>query len=251
MSDGLEGRTVIVTGAAGQLGTAFSLAFAAAGARVVSVDLDVAAVEGVAEEVRSRGGEGLAVAADVADEDSVRAMAEAALAAFGSIDVLVNNAAIYAGISMLSFEDIDVREWDRVMAVNARGPWLCLKACADALREGGGSVINISSAVVMSGTPLFAHYVASKSALIGLSRALARELGGDGVRVNVIAPGFTLTRASRDLIPDAESFAVDRGAIKRNLEADDLVGTALFLASDASAMITGQTFLVDGGREFI
>jgi NAD(P)-dependent dehydrogenase (short-subunit alcohol dehydrogenase family) len=137
------------------------------------------------------------------------------------------------------------------MAVNVRGPWLCARACSDALRAGGGAIVNVASATVMSGSPLWAHYVASKSALIGLSRVMARELGDDGVRVNALAPGFTLTEASRELIDDAESYGVARGAIKRPLKPDDIVGTAVFLASGASAMITGQTIVVDGGRQFL
>jgi NAD(P)-dependent dehydrogenase (short-subunit alcohol dehydrogenase family) len=178
-------------------------------------------------------------------------MARAAVEAFGTIDALVNNAAVYAGLERRPFHEIEVADWDRVMAVNLRGPWLCAKACASPLRSGGGAIVNVASATVMSGSPMWAHYVASKSALIGLSRVMARELGDDGVRVNALAPGFTLTDASRELIPDAESYGVARGAIKRGLQPEDIVGTAVFLASDASAMITGQTFVVDGGRQFL
>jgi NAD(P)-dependent dehydrogenase (short-subunit alcohol dehydrogenase family) len=178
-------------------------------------------------------------------------MARAAVDAFGRIDALVNNAAVYAGLERRPFHEIEVAEWDRVMAVNLRGPWLCAQACASALREGGGAIVNVASATVMSGSPMWAHYVASKSGLIGLSRVMARELGEDGVRVNALAPGFTLTEASRELIPDAESYGVARGAIRRSLEPEDIVGTAVFLASDASAMITGQTLVVDGGRQFL
>jgi NAD(P)-dependent dehydrogenase (short-subunit alcohol dehydrogenase family) len=193
----------------------------------------------------------LAVATDVSAQDSTAAMAAMAVSTFGTIDVLINNAAIYAGLERRPFDQIEVADWDRVMAVNLRGPWLCAKACAAALRDGGGAIVNVASATVMSGSPLWAHYVASKSALIGLTRVMARELGADGVRVNALAPGFTLTEASRELIDDAESYGVARGAIKRSLQPDDIVGTAVFLASDASAMITGQTFVVDGGRQFL
>jgi NAD(P)-dependent dehydrogenase (short-subunit alcohol dehydrogenase family) len=191
------------------------------------------------------------VTVDVSVEESAREMAGAAVEAFGTVDALVNNAAIYAGLERRPFDEIEVADWDRVMAVNLRGPWLCAKACAPALRDGGGAIVNVASATVMSGSPMWAHYVASKSALIGLSRVMARELGADGVRVNAVAPGFTLTEASRDLIPDAESYGVSRGAIKRGLQPQDIVGTAVFLASEASAMITGQTVIVDGGRQFL
>jgi NAD(P)-dependent dehydrogenase (short-subunit alcohol dehydrogenase family) len=244
-------RCVVITGAGGGLGRAFALGFAAAGARVVVVDLNDQSAVRTAALVTEAGGKAVAVAADVSDEASTVLMVASALEAFGTIDVLVNNAAVYAGLERRPFDQIEVADWDRVMAVNLRGPWLCAKACAAALRAGGGAIINVASATVMSGSPLWAHYVASKSALIGLTRVMARELGDDGVRVNALAPGFTLTDASRELIEDAESYGVARGAIKRSLEPRDIVGTALFLASEASAMITGQTILVDGGRQFL
>jgi NAD(P)-dependent dehydrogenase (short-subunit alcohol dehydrogenase family) len=247
----LAGRCAVITGAGGGLGTAFALGFARAGARVVCADLDAEAARTTADAVGAAGGAAVAVEVDVAHEPSTAAMAAAAVDAFGSVDVLVNNAAIYAGLERAPFHEISVADWDRVMAVNLRGPWLCAKACVAALREGGGSIVNIASATVLSGSPLWAHYVASKGAIVALSRVMARELGDDGVRVNTIAPGFTLTDASRDLIDDADSYGVQRGAIKRGLQPDDIVGTAVFLASDASAMVTGQTLVVDGGRQFL
>jgi NAD(P)-dependent dehydrogenase (short-subunit alcohol dehydrogenase family) len=253
MTGSLDGRCAVITGAGGGLGRAFALGFARAGAWVVAADLDSAAAAAtcgvVADEVP--GARAVPVTVDVSVEESTREMARAAVEAFGTVDALVNNAAIYAGLERRPFDEIEVADWDRVMAVNLRGPWLCAKACAPALRDGGGAIVNVASATVMSGSPMWAHYVASKSALIGLSRVMARELGDDGVRVNVLAPGFTLTEASRDLIPDAESYGVSRGAIKRGLQPQDIVGTAVFLASEASAMITGQTVIVDGGRQFL
>ncbi len=252
MSGELAGRCALITGAGGGLGRAFALGFAKAGARVAAVDLDVEAARATAQAVTGAGGEAVAIGADVADEASTAAMASTALRALGSIDALINNAAVYAGLERRPFDQIEVADWDRVMAVNLRGPWLCAKACAEALRAGrGGTIINIASATVMSGSPLWAHYVASKSALIGLSRVMARELGDQGVRVNALAPGFTLTEASRELIEDADSYGVARGAIKRGLQPEDIVGTAVFLASDAACMITGQTLVVDGGRQFL
>lgn len=247
----LAGRCAIVTGAGGGLGRAFSLAFARAGARVVAADLDEPAAQATVDEIAGAGGSAVAVAVDVADEPSTAAMAAVALEAFGAIDVLVNNAAIYAGLERRPFDEIDVAEWDRVMAVNLRGPWLCAKACATALRASGGAIVNVASATVLSGSPFWAHYVASKGALVALSRVMARELGDAGVRVNTLAPGFTLTQASRELIDDADAYGVARGAIKRSLQPGDIAGTAVFLASEAAAMITGQTFVVDGGRQFL
>jgi NAD(P)-dependent dehydrogenase (short-subunit alcohol dehydrogenase family) len=251
MSGALAGRCAVITGAGGGLGRSFALGFAGAGARVVAVDLDDAAAGETGQAVTDAGGQALPLAADVSDEASTRDMAAAATRAFGSIDVLVNNAAVYAGLERRPFDEIEVADWDRVMAVNLRGPWLCAKACAAALRESGGAIINVASATVFSGSPLWAHYVASKGALIALSRVMARELGEYGVRVNTLAPGFTLTEASRALIEDAETYSVARGAIKRSLAPQDVVGSAVFLASDASAMITGQTIVVDGGRQFL
>ncbi len=251
MSVDLAGRCAVITGAGGGLGRAFALGFADAGARVVAVDLDHAAATRTCDAIVHAGGAAVGVLADVADESSTQAMAAGAVSAFGSIDVLVNNAAVYAGLERRPFDEIEVAEWDRVMGVNLRGPWLCAKACARALREAGGAIVNVASATVLSGSPLWAHYVASKGGLIALSRVMARELGDHGVRVNTLAPGFTLTQASRELIDDAETYGVGRGAIKRGLQPGDMVGAALFLASDASAMITGQTIVVDGGRHFL
>ncbi|MGH2859455.1 MAG: SDR family NAD(P)-dependent oxidoreductase [Solirubrobacteraceae bacterium] len=230
---GLSERVAIVTGAGGGLGLEFALALATAGARVACVDLIADAAQATADAVRDAGGEAVAVVADVADEAATRAMAQSTIEAFGAIDALVNNAAVYAGLERCRFDEISVVEWDRVMAVNLRGPWLCARACADALRRARGSIVNVSSATVLSGSPLWAHYVASKSALIGLSRVMARELGADGVRVNVIAPGFTLTDDSRDLIENAEEYGVARGAIPRALEPTDIVGAVLFLVAEA------------------
>jgi NAD(P)-dependent dehydrogenase (short-subunit alcohol dehydrogenase family) len=253
MTGALDGRIAVITGAGGGLGRAFALGFARAGARVVAADLDSGAAAATCALVAGEApwAEAVPVTVDVSVQESTHEMARAAVGAFGRIDALVNNAAVYAGLERRPFDEIEVAEWDRVMAVNLRGPWLCAKACASALRDRGGAIINVASATVMSGSPMWAHYVASKSALIGLSRVMARELGDDGVRVNVLAPGFTLTDASRDLIPDADSYGVSRGAIKRSLQPEDLVGTAVFLASEASAMITGQTVIIDGGRQFL
>jgi NAD(P)-dependent dehydrogenase (short-subunit alcohol dehydrogenase family) len=253
MSGGLDGRCAVITGAGGGLGRAFALGFARAGALVVAADVDgdAAAATRAAVVGEVPGAQAVGVTVDVAAEQSTREMARSAVDAFGRLDILVNNAAIYAGLERRRFDEIEVADWDRVMAVNLRGPWLCAKACVPALRVKGGAIINVASATVMSGSPMWAHYVASKSALIGLSRVMARELGDEGIRVNALAPGFTLTDASRDLIPDAESYGVSRGALKRSLQPEDIVGTAVFLASAASAMITGQTVIVDGGRQFL
>ncbi|MBS1673936.1 MAG: SDR family oxidoreductase [Actinobacteria bacterium] len=244
-------RTVVITGAGGGLGAAFAHAFAAAGDRVVIADIDGEAASRVAAEITATAEvPALAVRVDVTDRASAEALAAAAVAAGGSIDVLVNNAAIYAAVTRSPFEDIDEGEWDRVMAVNLKGPWQVTRAVSPHLSD-DARVINISSATVFSGSAQWAHYVASKAGVIGLTRVLAKELGARGITVNTVAPGFTLTEASHGLIENAESYGVDRGAIRRPIAPDDIVGTVQYLASPAAAFVTGQTVVVDGGRQFI
>jgi len=249
MTDLLKDRIILVTGAGGGLGRAFAQAFAGQGARVICADRNLA---GAQDTARGLGNETQAFGLDVTQETQAQALAEFAVQKHGRIDVLVNNAAIYAGLSRKPFWELGVDEWEQVQAVNVKGVWLCAKAVLPHMRaQGAGKIINISSATVFSGSPMWAHYVTSKAAVIGLTRAMAKECGEFGVTVNAIAPGFTLTEASLGLVPGAVSHNVDRGAIKRNAEAGDIVGTAVFLASAASDFITGQTIVVDGGRQFI
>lgn len=246
-----DGKVVIVTGAAGGLGRAFAQGFASAGASVVVADIDMIGVDETAALISATGAQAVAVKVDVTSKESTDALAQAALDAFGRIDVLINNAAIYATLTRKPFTEIDPAEWDRVMNVNVKGAWLCSASVYPKMSHPGGRIVNIASATVYSGSPLWMHYVASKAAVIGMTRVMAREVGGDGVTVNAIAPGFTLTEASLSLIEDAETYGVDRGAIKRSSQPDDIVGTALFLASDNASYITGQTLVVDGGKQFI
>jgi NAD(P)-dependent dehydrogenase (short-subunit alcohol dehydrogenase family) len=250
--DGLRGSVVLVTGAARGLGRAFSLGFADAGARLAAADIDEAAAAETAELVRGRGAEAEAVRVDVSDERSVAAMVSEVAERLGGVDVLVNNAALYADLRRAPFHEIEADEWDRTLRVNLTGPWLCAKHCLPVMRaRGGGAIVNVASATVFSGSPEWAHYVASKGGLIALTRAMAREAGEFGIRVNALAPGFTLTEASREVIDDAESYGVARGSIKRSAQPEDIVGSAVFLASPASGFITGQTLIVDGGRQFL
>lgn len=246
-----DSRVVLITGAGGGLGRAFAEGFAALGDRLVIADIDAAGASRTVELLTASGADALAVTVDVTSRDSVTAMIDTAIAHFGRLDVVVNNAAIYASLSRTPFTDIDPDEWDRVLGVNAKGTWLVSAAAFPRLTSPGGRIINIASATVMSGSPLWMHYVASKAAVIGMTRVMARETGTAGVTVNAIAPGFTLTEASLGLLEDAETYGVDRGAIKRASQPEDIVGTALFLASDQAGYITGQTLVVDGGKQFL
>lgn len=246
----LTGKVVIITGAAGGLGRAFALAFAEAGASVVCADLNEEGARESAQIIQSKGGHAIAIATDVTNERSTQQMAEQAVNTFGKVDCLVNNAAIYAGIERKPFWEINVAEWDPILAVNLKGAWLCSKALFPHMRERGGKIIHISSATFFSGSPQWLHYVASKGGIIGMTRAMAREAGDFGITVNAIAPGFTLTDASLALIENAAQYGVNRGAIKRGAQPNDIIGTALYLASPASDFVTGQTIVVDGGRQF-
>jgi NAD(P)-dependent dehydrogenase (short-subunit alcohol dehydrogenase family) len=250
MSQQLSGKTAIITGAAGGLGRAFALGFASRGANVVVADMNEAGSAETVSLIEAAGGKAIAVKTNVTDKASCEAVADAALATFGGLDVLVNNAAIYATIERANFWEIDPNEWDKVMAVNVKGAWLASGAAYTRMNE-GGSIINIASATVFSGSPLWMHYVASKGAVIGMTRVMARETGGKNITVNAIAPGFTLTEASLSIMDDAASYGVSSRAIKRASEPDDMVGTAVFLASDDASYITGQTIIVDGGKQFI
>jgi NAD(P)-dependent dehydrogenase (short-subunit alcohol dehydrogenase family) len=245
----LADKAVIVTGAARGLGRAFARGFRAAGARVAVADIDEAGARAAAEAL---GGDKacIAVAVDITDETSVARMVERTRMAFGGVDVLVNNAAIYGAAYRKPFFEISAAEWDRVLAVNLKGAFLCSKAVYPLMRGRGGKIVNIASASAMSGSPLWLHYVSSKGGIIAMTRALAREMGADGVTVNAIAPGFTLTEASIAAIENAASYGVDRGAIRRAEQPEDVVGAALWLASPHSDFVSGQTLVVDGGRQF-
>jgi NAD(P)-dependent dehydrogenase (short-subunit alcohol dehydrogenase family) len=247
----LPGKRVIVSGAAGGLGRGFAKAFAAAGAVVVVADIDLKGAQETARLIIEGGGMAHAAGLDVTSESSTEALAQFAMDRMGGIDALVNNAAVYAGLERRSFEAIAVAEWERVMRVNVTGVWMMSKAVAPVMRRSGsGAIINVSSATVMSGSPMWLHYVSSKGAVIAMTRALARELGDDKITVNAIAPGFTLTEASLGLMENAADYGITRGALKRAAGTDDMVGAALFFASSAAAFITGQTLIVDGGRQF-
>jgi NAD(P)-dependent dehydrogenase (short-subunit alcohol dehydrogenase family) len=244
---------VLITGAGRGLGRAFALAFAARGDVVAAADLDGGAA---AETASLAGGGAIGLAVDVADAASVRSAVERVTAELGGVDFLVNNAALYAGLQRGAFHELGEQEWDRVMAVNVKGTWLCAGACVEPMRAaGGGAIVNIASTTAINGSAGFAHYVASKGAVIALTRAMAREVGALGIRVNAIAPGYTLTDASRELFAgtgvDPETYGLDRGSLKRPAQPGDVVGAALWLAGEGAGYVTGQTIVVDGGRIFV
>jgi NAD(P)-dependent dehydrogenase (short-subunit alcohol dehydrogenase family) len=248
--DGPE-RTVLVTGAAGGLGRSFALGFAGRGYRVAVADINADGVAETARLVTQAGASAWHGTVDVTSRASTEELARQ-VAAFGGgrIDVIVNNAAVYATLNRSPLEEIDPAEWDTVMAVNLKGPWLVVRACSPYLAD-GGRVINLASATVYSGSEHWLHYVASKGGVIAMTRVMAKELGRRGITVNAIAPGFTLTEASLGLIENAEQYGVDRGALRRASQPEDIVGAALFLAGRDSAYMSGQTLVVDGGRQFI
>ena len=245
----LDGRVAIVTGAAQGIGAAYAKRFAEEGAKVAICD--VQDCTNVVNTIAQSGGEALGMEVDVSDEAQVDALVAKTVEKFGRVDVMVPNAAIFAAIQRRSFLEIGVEEWDRVMAVNVRGTFVCIKAVVPQMKEQGyGKIVNISSATVQAGVPWFLHYVSSKGAVDAMTRAAARELGDFGIRVNSIAPGFTMSEQIESQ-REALQFNIDMNlagrAFKRDETPEDLLGTMVFLASAESDFITGQTVLVDGG----
>ena len=243
----LDQQTIVVTGAATGIGQAFAVGAAAQGANVVVADMN-AADETVAL-VEGAGGKALALRVDVADDASVRAMADAALRRFGRIDGLINNAAYFREVVLTPFEELDPVQWDRIFAVNVKGVWQCCKAVMPAMRERkSGAIVNIASVVAVAGQPGYLHYVATKGAVLSMTKGLAKECGAHGVRVNVIAPGFVITDATKNRPVEWQQSFLKARAISREQKPEDLVGTALYLLSDLAGFVTGQTIVVDGGH---
>jgi NAD(P)-dependent dehydrogenase (short-subunit alcohol dehydrogenase family) len=247
----LEGRVGLITGAARGIGRAYAVGTAAQGARLALTDVEDLDV--TLKEVEAAGGEAIGVSGDVTDAASMRAVVDAAVDRFGTVDFLVNNAAIYSGLTFKPWTEISDEEWDRVMAVNVRGMFAAARAVAPVMTGNrAGKIINISSASALVGTAGVLHYVTSKGAIIAFTRALARELGDFGVTVNTITPGFTMSEASKQIMTDSgvagmEQMIVAQQCVKRPEQPEDLVGTVVFLASPLSDFITGQIINVDGG----
>ena len=245
----LKEKVIIVTGAARGIGKVYAKGIAEAGGKVVVAD--ILDGDSTLEEVRQAGGEALCVYTDVSDEQSVQALAETANNHFGRVDGLVNNAAMFAGMTYHPFDQITVEEWDRVMAVNVKGPWLAARAVYPFMKaRGAGKIINIASGAPFKGIPLFSHYSVSKGAVVALTRVLARSMGKDGICVNTVAPGFTHTDiliATREDLEAVDVAEVASRAIPRTEYPEDLAGAIVFFLSSGADFITGQTLLVDGG----
>ena len=246
----LTDTVVVVTGGGLGIGKTYAEVLASEGAKIVVADIVADAANDVANRIRAAGGDATAIHVDVTSEESTRAMATGVVERYGRIDVLVNNAALYSGILPKKFfDEISPDEWDRVMTVNTKGVFLCVRAVYPHMKEAGrGKIVNISSATALSGAPGFVHYVASKAAVLGMTRAFARELGPFGITVNALAPGLTASETSHGLVPDDDSQRqVQTRALKRVEVPADIVGTLLYLVGPGSDFVTGQTIVVDGG----
>ena len=246
----LRGKTVLITGAARGLGQTAAQAFCQAGANVVAGD--VRDCEHTRSLARGLAGRIETTRLDVTDAEFARAAVDRAFSAFGRLDALVNNAALYGGLKTGRFDELMEAEWDAVMAVNVKGIWNCCKAAVAALRQtGAGSIVNIASMAGTYGAPFMLHYTTSKAAVIGLTRGLARELGRESIRVNAIAPTAIVTEGTREIFSDKAEKALEAAkklqSIPSNLTPEDVIGAIMWLVSDASCFITGQTIAVDGG----
>ena len=249
----LDGRVAIVTGAAQGIGRVLARELARHGAAVVAADLQAERVQQLCDELTAEGSKALAVRVDLREWNSVSSMVSAALDVFGRVDVLVNNAALFSALRRKAFWDIDEAEWDEVMAVNVRGVFFCCKAVFPVMRKQEyGKIVNFSSASIFRARNQLAHYVTSKAAVIGLTRAIAREMGPFGIRVNSVAPGATATEANAEISPESfHQAAVRERCLARVQVPEDIAGAVVFLASPLSDFITGQTFVVDGGQYFL
>lgn len=245
----LEDKVAIVTGGARGLGKVFSLAMAEEGAMVALADILDKEAEQTAQEIRTNGGSAISLKVDVTSEEETFRMAEETIKQYGRIDILVNNAAAFYGVGRKPFWEIPTVEWDQLMAVNLKGPFLCTKAVVPQMRDQGkGKILNLSSETAFSGSKGFLHYVTSKGGILSFTRSLAAELGQYGICVNSIAPGLTDTEAARTLTDDISKYDVSLTPLGRLEQPDDLIGAVIFFASVESDFITGQALVIDGGR---
>jgi NAD(P)-dependent dehydrogenase (short-subunit alcohol dehydrogenase family) len=248
----LKGNVAVITGAAQGIGAAFALGFAKEGAQIVIGDIS----DGMntVKKVKEAGSEAIFLKTDVNNEADCFALAKAAVDRFGKIDVLINNAAVFGSIVLKPFTELTSEEYKRVIEINTSGAFHCMKAVFPYMKDKGGKIINISSASILEGIPGMPHYVASKGAVMALTRCMARELGDFNIRVNTIAPGFTHSEGGDQFdrnkalpLPPLDELQVPARALKRPGKPEDIVGLALFLATDDSGFVTGQMVVHDGG----
>lgn len=245
----LAGKTVVITGAGRGIGAVMAKRMAQEGASVVVTD--VLDTKRTVEAITESGGSAIGISVDVTSDDNLAAMVEATEKAFGSLDILVNNASIFAALQPKPFMQIDNDEFDKVMTVNARGVHQATRAVVPAmLRAGGGKIVNIASGTFYYGAPGLSHYTASKGAVIALTRCHGRELGDKNIQVNAIAPGLTESEALQGNtgFDPARAPTVQSRSIKREMLPEDLLGTLMYLITPDSNFVTGQTLNVDGGK---
>lgn len=248
----LKDRVAIITGAAQGIGAAFAVGFAKEGAKIVVADIGDGSK--TVQKIKDGGGDAIYVKTDVNQEEACVAMAKAAFDKFGGIDILINNAAIFGGIVLKPFTEVTSEEYKHVIEVNTSGAFHCIKAVFSYMKDRGGKIVNMSSASILEGVPGMPHYVASKGAIMALTRCMARELGDFNIRINSISPGFTHSEGGDQFdkskalpLPPLDDLQIPFRCLKRPGKPADLVGLALFLVSDESSFITGQMVVHDGG----
>ena len=251
MSPVLEGKVAIITGASRGIGRAFALRFAEEGAKLLLTTTSLERAAGVVKQIRAKGGEAVAMEADISDEDDTKKIAEKVMQQYGKVDILINNAGVWYGVEAKPWDAWTVEDWDRIFAVNVRGTWLCCKAIAPLMiKQSRGRIINISSHIIrVPDAQFFLAYALSKAAIYTLTQCLARALGPSGINVNAIGPGYTATEASLGQSGSEQTFGrvIAAQSLKRREEPEDVVGAAVFLASKDSDFISGQFIIVDGG----
>ena len=245
----LDGRVASVTGAAQGLGATYARALAGEGAKVVIADRDPGYA--VVEKIKAAGGDAIDVPTDVSEELATQSLVAKTVDTYGKLDILINNAAIFTAVERKPFDEIPVDEWDRMHAVNVRGTWLCCKAAVHEMRKQSyGKIVNISTSRIFQGVPFFLHYDATKGAVLAITRSLSKEVGDDGIRVNCIAPGSTMSenvRKRTNWMGSGSAVQLVNRMIKREELPEDLMGAVIFLSSAESDFVTGQTLLIDGG----